>query len=135
MKIRVRYSKEHELTLFVGCGSLTADDFIGALESHFASNPTSYVVWDLCNSDLSSIDVAGLNRMADCALRFADKRRNPRTCFTVMQEQERFLLKLYGEISALRGSPVRYDCFGSLGEAFKALAINNPFVEEASACP
>ena len=119
----------------MGRGSLTADDFIDALEVAFADNPTNNVVWDLCGSDLSNIGVADLNRMSDCAIRFADKRRNPRTCFTVKQEQERYLLKLYGEIAALRGSPVRYDCFGSLREAFKALAIDNPFSEQASACP
>lgn len=135
MNIRVHYSRENELTLFVGRGSLTADDFIAALENHFADRPTNNVVWDLCGSDLSNIDVDALNRMSDYAFRFAAKRRNPRTCFTVKQEQERYLMKLYSEISALRGSPVRYDCFGSLREAFEALAIENPFAEAASACP
>jgi len=127
--IGARCSEEHDLTLFVARGRVAADELVAALERHLGAKPTNNVIWDLCDSDLSEVDTAGLTRVSDCARRLSEKRPNPRTIFVVRHDQEKFLLRLYEEISELRGSPIRYDLFRSRNKAYRALQLDDPFAE------
>ena len=126
-KIEARYNLNLQLSVFSVSGSVTADDLIAAVAAHYGAKPTSNAVWDLTESDLSELDMAGLVRVSDAARQHSQGRRNPRTIVVVRSEQETYLVKLYEEISALRGSPVRYDLVSSLAEAYALLEVSDPF--------
>lgn len=128
--VSARYSKSSELTLFLVSGDVAAEDLMAAIETHYGANPTSISVWDLTCSDLSDLDMQALVRVADCARRYSQQRSNPRTIFVVRLEQETFLIRLYKEISAMRGSPTSYEHCYTLAEAYRKLGIEDPFAEQ-----
>jgi len=131
--IEASYYTQLELTFFVVRGSVTAEDIVVAIETHFEAHPTSNVIWDLSACDLSNFDMAGMIEVSDCAKKFSAKRPNPRTINVVADEQEGFLIKLYEEIAELRESPVNYVLASSVDEAFEMLGIENPFESGTSA--
>lgn len=124
-----QYSKASDLTLFVGQGSLTADDFVAAMETHYGKHPSSLAIWDLAQSDLSNLDMPALIRIAEGAMSTAKQRKNPRNLIVLAAEQESNLVRLYEEISEMRGSPVRYQLYFSRAEAYGALGIEDPFAD------
>ena len=127
--ITAHYCQASELTLFLVSGDLTADDLIAAIETHYGANPTSISVWDLTHADLSDLDMQALVRVSDCAREYSQQRRNPRTLFVVRLEQETYLIKLYKEISAMRGSPTSYEHCYTLADAYHRLDLADPFAE------
>ena len=131
-RIEARYDLKLQLTLFSVSGSVTADELISAIETNYGSNPTTNTIWDLTQCALSGLDVDGLVRVSDCARQHSQGRKDPRTVFVVRSEQEAYLVKLYGEISAVRGSATQYDLVSSLDEAYAALAVTDPFAGSAS---
>ncbi len=131
--IEAHHYPESDLLQFTAFGEIAAGDLVEALEVHLGTTPSDNVIWDLCRADLSAIDSDALTRVSDCARKLSVHRANPRTLFVVEQKQERFLLKLYSEISALRGSPVRYEYFHSLKKAYAALGLEGPLQENGSA--
>ena len=128
-EITAHYSKAEELTLFLVSGVATAESLIAAIETHYGANPTSVAIWDLTRSDLSTLTPQDLVRVSDAASRYSQKRRNPRSLIVIRLEQEFYLIKLYTEISAVRGSPVSYELHYTLGKAYSALGIADPFIE------
>ncbi len=129
-EITAHYAEGSALTLFVAEGRLCADDLIAAMKTHLGRNPTSIAIWDLWEADLSDLDVAALVRVSDCAKRLATHRRDPKTLFVLKRGQERLLVKLYGEISGMRGSPISYNFHSSLAEAYDGLGIEDPFAAQ-----
>jgi len=121
VKIDARYDEALELTVFDVSGRVRAEDLMGAVETHYGSNPTSNSIWDLTLCDLSNIDMNALIRISDTAKKFSAKRKNPRTIIVVAHEQEAYLVKLYGEIGEMRGSPIHYVLASSVKEAFGIL--------------
>ncbi len=128
-EITAHYSKADELTLFLVSGVATAESLVAAVETHYGANPTSIAIWDLTRADLSSLTPQDLVRVSDAAGRYSQKRRNPRSLIVVRLEQESYLIKLYKEISAVRGSPVSYELHYTLSKAYGALGIADPFIE------
>ena len=129
-EITAYYAEGSALTLFVAEGRLSADDLIAAIEAQFGNHPTSIAIWDLWEADLSDLDVPALIQVSDCARKMAKNRHDPKTLFVLRRGQERLLVKLYGEISTMRGSPIRYQFHGSLAEAYEALGIEDPFASQ-----
>jgi 23S rRNA U2552 (ribose-2'-O)-methylase RlmE/FtsJ len=127
VSIEVRHDEASNLAVCVVRGSVTARDLMDAIEANFGARPTSNVIWDLTRSNLSNLDVGALIEVSDCAARFSGKRVNPRTINVVKDTQETFLIKLYGEISEMRNSPVDYVMAASLEEAYAKLDIADPF--------
>ena len=133
VKIDARYDEALELTVFDVSGRVRAEDLMGAVETHYGSRPTSNSIWDLTLCDLSNIDMNALIRISDTAKKFSAKRKNPRTIIVVAHEQEAYLVKLYGEIGEMRGSPIHYVLVYSLDKAYQELAIEDPFAKRSSA--
>jgi 23S rRNA U2552 (ribose-2'-O)-methylase RlmE/FtsJ len=129
--IDARYDEALNLAVFTVRGSVTAEDLMNAIETNFGARPTNNVIWDLTRSDLSNLDVDALIRVSDCARKFSGQRINPRTINVVKDAQETYLIKLYGEISEMRGSPIRYILVASLEAAYEKLAGADPAQEAA----
>lgn len=128
--VAAHYSKVSELTLFVVSGTVWAEDLVQAIETHYRAHPTSVAIWDLSLSDLSNLDMQALVRVSDAANRHSEHRKNPRTIIVVRLEQESYLIRLYKEISEVRGSPVSYELYYTLDEAYRALGVADPFAEQ-----
>jgi len=119
--IDASYDMALELTFFVVRGSVTAEDIVDAIETNYVAHPTSNSIWDLTGCDLSNFDMNGMIKVTDSAKEISAKRKNPRTIIVVAQEQEAYLMKLYGEIAEMRGSPIHYVLASSVKEAFGIL--------------
>ena len=130
VEISARHSQDLELTLFTVNGQVSADDLIAAMKQHYGRHPTSIAIWDLSGSDLSRLDMAALVKVSDCAKRFARYRKEPRTLVVVNREQEQPLVRLYEEISGVRGSPISYGLHQSLAAAYGSLGLEDPFAEQ-----
>ncbi len=126
-KIDARCDLALDLTLFDVSGRVTAEDFVRAVKTSYGSNPTSNAIWDLTRCDLSNINMSALIKMSDIANEFAAKRKNPRTIFVVEQEQETFLIMLYGVVLEMRDTPIDYSLVSSLDEAYEKLTVGGSF--------
>ena len=122
-----QYSKASDLTLFIGQGSLSAEDFVTAMETHYGKHPSSLAIWDLAKADLSNLDMPALIKISEGSKSTAKHRKNPRNLVVVAFEQEAYLVKLYEKISEVRGSPVSYQIYLSRAEAYDDLGIEDPF--------
>jgi len=127
VRIDARHDAALELTVFDVRGSVTAADFVAAIEAHYRPNRTRNAIWDVTGSDLSNIDMDALIRMSDSARQHSQNQASPRTIIVVADEQEARLARLYGEISEMRGSPIHYVLATSLQEAYEKLDIKDPF--------
>jgi ABC-type transporter Mla MlaB component len=127
VRIDVRHDEALELTVFSVSGSVTAEDFVAAIEAHYGPKRTSNAIWDVTQSDLSNIDMSALILMSDSARKHSENHASPRTIIVVADEQEARLARLYGEISEMRGSPIHYVLATSLEEAYDKLDIADPF--------
>ncbi|HIC80105.1 MAG TPA: hypothetical protein EYP07_03960 [Kiloniellaceae bacterium] len=126
-EIKAYHSKNPDLTLFIVAGSVSAEDLIAAMETHYGARPASIAVWDLWEADLSGLDMAALVKVSDVARGYARNRKDPRTLFAVKREQEKPLVRLYEKISELRGSPISYEMLPSRAAAYQHLGLNDPF--------
>lgn len=131
VRIDVRHDDALELTVFSVSGSVTAKDFVAAIEAHYGPKRTSNAIWDVSNSDLSNIDMSALIQMSDSARQHSENQVSPRTIIVVADEQEARLARLYSEISEMRGSPIHYVLAASLEEAYDKLDIEDPFPKVA----
>lgn len=124
-----QYSKAHDLTLFVGQGALSAEDFVSAMEAHYTVNPSRLAIWDLSRADLSNLDINALMRISEGARSTAKERGDPRNLVVVAQEQEAFLVRLYRRVAEVQGSPIRYEILYGLTDAYSSLGIPDPFAD------
>ena len=124
------YSEAHDLTLFVGQGRLSAENFLSAMKTHYTAHPSSLAIWDVSQADLSDLDMAALMKISESARSTAKDRGDPRNLIVVAQEQEAFLIRLYQRVAEVQGSPIRYEIFYRLAEAYRALGIDDPFAEK-----
>jgi len=102
-------------------GRVDAGDVVRAIDEWYAGSPTPNILWDFSDTELEDIEVSDINRIAQTARKYAERREDGRTAMVFSREVGFGLGRMFSTLQEVRGSGVRYRSFRSYEEALSWL--------------
>lgn len=120
--IHITLDPANDTTIFVVHGELAADEIIRAIQTEYADNPTTHILWDLSAGSLDHITIDGFRRVAAVAKRIRLTGPHAKTAYVGGGDLGYGLLRMYTAVAEAAGIPVRYEVFRTRGEAMDWIA-------------
>lgn len=117
----IKAERRNDLTVMTVTGRTEAGEVIRAIDDWYAGSPTTNILWDFSEAELEDVEVAEVNRIAQTARKYADRRKAGRTALVFSKDVGYGLGRMFGTLQEVRGSGVRYRSFRTYDEALSWL--------------
>jgi hypothetical protein len=105
-EIETTIDRAADLTVHTVSGDVTAPEIVDALHRYFAGVPTKYILWDLCEADLTGLTASDVRMIAQTARRYTHLRPGGRTALLACSDFVYGLGRMLEQTLSASESPV-----------------------------
>lgn len=109
------------LTSITVHGAPAVADICNALDQFYAEHPTTFVMWDFTNADVSALSADDLRKIVSHARSLAPQRPGGRTALVVRDDHAYAISRMYEILSDVHEHPIQHGVFRSRNEALQWL--------------
>ena len=114
----IRPELDADMSVFVGTGTVGADDIMELMSDWYPRYPTAITLYDLRSASMSRLDATDLPRLAAHGLQFAEARGGARKTAIVVNPDtaDRLIISAFQALQETM-SPIRMQLFHDIQEA------------------
>ena len=116
---------DKNLTVVKATGKMTAEDFLQWMEEYYAGSVTLFILWDICEADVSDIRTEDIVNGAQRLKKLAHLRYDGKTAVLTGQPLSYGLVRMLEAYSEMEGLAFGFKAFKSIDDAMVWLGIKD----------
>ena len=121
MGIKITKNEDRDLTIHDVTGSVSEEEMYDALENFYKGEPTTLLLWDMSQADVSQVTTETLQRFIRKSTQLGGSRQGGRTAVIASEDLQYGLARMSEVLTEIESAPYSFRAFRSRQEALRWL--------------
>jgi hypothetical protein len=121
MGIKITKDEDRDLTRHDVTGPVSEEEMYDALENFYKGEPTTLLLWDMSQADVSQVTTETLQRFVRKSTRLGGSRQGGRTAVIASEDLQYGLARMSEVFTEIESAPYSFRAFRSRQEALQWL--------------